>query len=670
MGEIRILQDLLIVLSIGVGVVVVLHAIRMPPVQGFLTAGVLAGPQILGLVSRGHEIEILAEIGVILLLFSIGIEFSVERLVRLRRFVLVGGGLQVGLSLGAVALAALAIGAAWRVAVYLGMAAALSSTAVVTRLVAERGELDTPHGRASVGILIFQDLCVVPMMFAVPWLGGQGEGLAALGWTVIKALVFLLGALGASRYGVPWVLRLAVATRRREVFVLSVVLLCLGAAWASAQVGLSLALGAFVAGLIVSESEYGMQAFGDVMPLREVFSSLFFISVGMLMDFRVIASSPALFVGSVVIVLGLKAAVVVAVVLASGYPLRVAAASALALAQVGEFAFLLTRAGAEAGIVDAQLQQVIIASAGVTMALTPWLFALGARLAGSSGSVAGWRVPWRRHQEIIGTGSRRALADHVIVVGYGLNGRNLARVLARVGIAHVVVELNPGTVRTERAQGIPILYGDAATPETLKHAGLETARAMVVAISDPASTRNITALTRRINPGIRLIVRTRYVQEVGPLLDLGAGDVIPEEFETSIEIFSRVLHEYLVPRDEIERSILEVREGAYESLRGSEPARSGSSQFDRFLSGLAYEVFRVASGCELAGSTLETSRLRSRTGVTVVAIQQHAGSLLPNPPASTRLDPGDLVLTLGDPESILAATPLFRTPADEGSEGG
>jgi CPA2 family monovalent cation:H+ antiporter-2 len=662
LSELYILTDLLIVFALGVGVVLLFHAARLPPVAGFLVAGVLAGPQGLELVTRGHEIEVLAEIGVVLLLFSIGIEFSVERLVRLRRFVLLGGTLQVGLTLGLVVAASRGFGVDWGRAVVLGMAAALSSTAVVARLIAERGELDTPHGRASLGILIFQDLCIVPMMFAVPWLAGRGAGLAELGWTGAKALGFLVAALAASRYGVPWALRLAVATRRREVFVLAVILLCLGAAWASAQAGLSLALGAFVAGLILSDSEYGFQAFGDVMPLREVFSSLFFLSVGLMLDFRGIAAAPVLFLVGVAGVLALKAGVVTAVVLGSGYPLRVAAASGLALAQVGEFAFLLAQAGARQGIVDGAVHQGIVATAGVTMALTPGLFALATRVTESRHPAFGWQVPWRRDRKGSDDGTE-PLADHVVVIGYGLNGRNLARVLDRVGIRHVIVELNPDTVREERSRGAPILFGDATTRETLTHAAVPTARAVVVAISDPASTRNIAALTHQLNPQAKLIVRTRYVQEVEPILKLGATDVIPEEFETSIEIFARVLHEYLVSKDEIERCVRAVRVGAYQPLRGATPESAGEPPVEYLLTGLDFQVFRLAPGCRLEGVTLEASRLRSRTGVTVVAIlRRDGGELVPNPPAGTAMEPGDLALVLGAPEAVRSARMWFNPP--------
>lgn len=662
-----ILSDILVLLALSVAITVVFHRLGLPPIVGFLLTGVLCGPGGLGLVRDAHQVEVLAEFGVVLLLFTVGIELSLEKLVRMRWMLLFGGGLQVGLTAGLSALLAQTAGIPWSKAVFLGMLVSLSSTAIVLRVLSDRGEMDTAYGRACVAILIFQDLCIVPMVLLTPFLAGKAAGLAEVGWVAAKAVAFVAGAVFAARYAVPWAFRLVVMTRRREVFVLTVAGLCLGAAWSSAQVGLSLALGAFIAGLILSQSEYGVQALGDALPFREVFNSLFFISVGLLLDVRTVLLSPAWVLGSVCAIVVLKAFTAGGATLVLGYPLRVAAAAGLSLAQIGEFSFVLSRAGVEAGILGREFDQIFLATAVVTMALTPWLHRTGLWAQSRSGRLASWRLPFLR-REAPAAPVAQDLKDHVVVVGYGMNGRNLSRVLASVGIPYVAVEMNPYTVRTEREKGIPILYGDATAPETLAHAGLQTARVLVIAISDAAATRRVAALANRAAPQAHVIARTRYVQEVGPLQTLGADEVIPEEFETSIEIFARVLHRYLVPRDVVERCIREVRKDAYEVLRDPALPAHRAGDLERLLSDVAFETCRVERGSRVAGRTLAGARLRSRTGATLVAVQKGGAPLVSNPDPKVVLEPGDLAMLLGNPDQLAAAARLFEAEGAEEPE--
>ena len=277
MNEPGFLHDLLILFGLGVAVVLLFHRAKVPPIVGFLITGVLCGPYGFGLISDPHEVESIAEMGVVLLLFTVGIEFSLKQLARIRNFLLIGGGLQVVVTIGTIYLVARIAGEGTKVALFLGMLVALSSTAIVLRLLADRGELDGPAGQAVLGILIFQDLCVVPMVLFTPFLTGTSSDAGSAIGVVIKAVLFIGSAVVAARWVVPRLLHYVVATRRREVFLLAIILLCLGTAWASARVGLSLALGAFIAGLVISESEYSHQALGEILPLREVFNSLFFI---------------------------------------------------------------------------------------------------------------------------------------------------------------------------------------------------------------------------------------------------------------------------------------------------------------------------------------------------------------------------------------------------------
>jgi CPA2 family monovalent cation:H+ antiporter-2 len=659
MNEPGFLHDLLILFGLGVAVVLLFHRAKVPPIVGFLITGVLCGPYGFGLISDPHEVESIAEIGVVLLLFTVGIEFSLKQLARIRNFLLVGGGLQVLVTIGTIYLVSRLAGQQTKVALFVGMLVALSSTAIVLRLLADRGELDGPSGQAVLGILIFQDLCVVPMVLFTPFLtGGDADAGDAIG-VVIKALLFIAGAVVAARWVVPRLLHYVVATRRREVFLLAIILLCLGTAWASARVGLSLALGAFIAGLVISESEYSHQALGEILPLREVFNSLFFISIGMLFDIRTVIASPLTVFGAILVVIVVKALITAGASIALGQSLRIAIVAGFALAQIGEFSFVLSKVGLSSGLLDESRYQLFLAVAVGTMTLTPILLAVAPRIAALLEGVAPARFSSGRAAPLaLHTGE--PLADHVVIVGYGVNGRNLARVLGRVGIPFIVIELNPQVVRAERERGRNIIYGDASRPEVLEHAGVRTARVVVVAISDAAGTRGTVDVARRLNPHAHLIVRSRYVHEMDPLFTLGTDEVIPEEFETSIEIFSRVLHRYLVPRDEIERQIRDIRRSGYEMFRTISAAHGPALGLQRFLTGLSFEVYRVEEGSTVAGQNIVESGVRDRSGASILAIHRADGTMVFNPAPDTQIFAEDLCLLLGTHEQISAASGLFR----------
>ena len=659
MQQLHFLQDLLVLLGLGVVVVVLFSRARIPPIVGFLITGVLCGPYGFGLIGELETVHALAEVGVVLLLFTIGIEFSVQQLVRLRTFLLGGGGLQVGLSIALTLVLARLAGYRINVGILLGMLVALSSTAIVIRLLADRGEVDAPHGHAALGILIFQDLCIVPMVLAVPFLAGDAITGAQATGIVVRALLFVALAVAAARWVVPRLLDYVADTRKREVFLLTILLLCLGSAWASAQAGLSPALGAFIAGLAISDSQYNHQALGEVLPLREVFNSVFFVSIGMLFDVRSAIGAPVATLVAITLVLVGKTAVATLAAWALGQPLRVAILAGTAIAQIGEFSFVLAGAGRDAGLLDPGLYQLFLAAAVGTMALTPVLIWAGPRLATVAERLVPTRLALGRSgRELAGAHGER-LSDHVIIVGYGLNGRNLARVLGRTGIPFMVLEMSPEAVRAERRRGRPIQYGDATRREVLVHAGIESARILVIAISDPAATRAAVALARHLNPRLHILVRSRYVQEMEQLLTLGTDEVVPEEFETSIEIFSRVLRRYLVPRDEIEKHVRSIRSEGYEMLRSMSDDPVAPGALPRIIPDLALEAYRVGEGSTLDGITLAKSRLRETHGVTAAAIQREDGSTVVTPAGAERLGAGDIVLLLGRPDALHGARTAF-----------
>jgi CPA2 family monovalent cation:H+ antiporter-2 len=662
-AELSVLRDLLVLFGLGVVVVVLFHRVRIPPIVGFLITGVMCGPYGFGLIRGVHQVEALAEIGVVLLLFTVGIEFSIQQLMRIRRFLFMGGGLQMGLTLLAMTLLARLAGLAWPVAIFLGMLVALSSTAIVLRLFADRGVMATPAARAALAILIFQDLCIVPLVLLTPYLGGTGGESITVLWVAMKALLFLAAAIIGARYVVPRLLRVVVDTRKREVFLLTIILLCLGTAWASARIGLSLALGAFIAGLIISESEYSHQALGEMLPLREVFNSLFFVSMGMLFDVRTLVAHPVLIIGALGAMIALKAAVTMGVSWILGLSLRTAVICSLAIAQIGEFSFVLSKVGLDANLLDADLYQLFLAVAVGTMALTPALHAVAPGVAAWLERLLPRHLSAGRGMSGLDSLPASTHEDHVIIVGYGLNGRNLSRVLDQNRIPYIAIEMNPDTVRHERDRGVPMLFGDASRPEILEHAGIAHARVVVIAISDVGATRSTVSAIRRLSTRAHVIARTRYTLEMDPLLSLGTDEVVTEEYETSIEIFSRVLRRYFVPRDEIDRSIKDIRRGGYDAFRSISREPTSAVGIERFLSNISLEVYRAEEGSTVAGSTLMASNVRGRSGVTVVAIQRADGTMVVNPQGSDTVGPGDAALLLGLPEQIRTAGALFRNRA-------
>ncbi len=610
MAEIGWLRDLVILFGIAAAVVLLCHRLRIPGIVGFLLAGVAAGPAGLGVIHEQRSVEVLAEIGVVLLLFSIGIEFSLENLLRIRTALLLGGGLQVVLTtviVGAIAVFELDVSVSE--GTLLGMLIALSSTAIVLKLLSQRAEVESPHGRIALGILIFQDLCVVPMMLLVPFLAGGTASSVAILATFGKAAAMVALSLVLGKYVVPWFLERVVRTRSRELFLLVVLLVCLGTAWASAAAGLSLALGAFIAGLVVSQSEYSHQALGEIIPLRDVFSSVFLMSIGMLLERSVLGDAWSLGI-VVLIVIGVKAHIVLFVTLLLRYPFRTGLIAGLGLAQIGEFSFVLARKGLQEQVLAPPRYQLFLAASIVTMLLAPVLLKLAPALAEKLYPF----LPRRLRASFWGlVGAPPAeLRDHVVIVGYGLNGKNLARVLGKVGVRYLVIEMNPETVARERRLGTAIVYGDASSRDILELAQVRAARVLVVVVSDPSAIRRIVWTARQLHPGLHIIVRTRFLGEVQPLLDLGANEVVPEEFETSLEIFSRTLRHLLVPRDTVERFVLEARADAYGVLRGAwEPARGAAAVSS--LGGVQMEVLRVEEGSADRGEHPRPEIRRSRS---------------------------------------------------------
>ena len=651
MNDLSFLKDFVIIFGAAIGINFLFHRLHIAPIVGYLIAGVLLGPSVLGVTQDIALIEVLAEVGVILLLFLIGIEFSLAELIRINRAVFVGGFLQVFLTTAAVLLISISAGISIEKGIFIGILVAMSSTAIVFKVLSDRGEMESPQGRLSSGILIFQDLSVVAVVLLLPMLSGK-TGLSAfdMALNVFWALSIVVLVIIVSWFVVPKMLYQVVSTHSRELFLISIVLICFGTAWLTSLVGLSLALGAFLAGLVISESQYGHQAFSEILPLKDIFSILFFVSIGMLLDVDSMLRNPLIVLLAVVLILVIKFAAGTLVTLVLGYPLRIGVLVGVALSQIGEFSFVLSKEGINLGLFSGSDYQVFLASSIITMIFTPFMIQGGGkfseyfdRLPISSKIKSG-----SFHEDII---ERHELRNHVIVVGFGLNGRNVTKVLSASGIPFVVLEINPETVRVEKKRGLPISYGDASKETMLMHLGINTARSVVIAISDASATRRIVELSRKLNPNVYIIARTRYTSEVKPLYSLGANDVIPEEFETSIEIISRVLHNFFIPANEIEKHINEVRKGGYEIFRNVAQKYDVFPELKQHLPDIEIETIRIEARSPLAGKSLAEVGFRRKYGVTVLAIQRGAQTIT-NPSGDTQLVAQDIVILIGTRECI------------------
>ncbi|HVY28391.1 MAG TPA: cation:proton antiporter [Polyangiaceae bacterium] len=662
MGHVPLLDELAIVAALAVLVTVVLARLKLPTVAGLLAAGALLGPYGLGLVSSVHAIEVLAEVGVVLLLFTIGLEFSLSRLRDILRQVALGGLLQVGLTTGVTAGVAVLFGQSLGRGIFYGFAFALSSTAIVLRALGERRELDAPHGKFIVGTLIFQDLCVVPMVLTVPLLAGgapAGQAASSILLALGKAALVVVGTILVSRFVVPKLLGLVDASRSREVFLLAILGLCIGTAWLTSRVGLSLALGAFLGGMVVADTEYSHRAMGDILPLRDAFVSVFFVSLGMLFDIRVVLTQPLLVLALLFGFLLAKGALATLSALAMRFPSRVAWLAGVGLAQFGEFGFVLAKLAEHSGVVSGKELGPLLAAGIVSMFLTPLLVRAAPHI------TAGERL-LAPLEKLIGVRSideadeGRKLENHVVIVGFGVAGRLAAQALLAAGTPFVVLELNADNVRRGKQLGLPVFYGDATSSEALGHAHLNEARLVVLLLNDPQACVRIVDTLRREAPHVPVLMRTRYLAEREGLLKMGARDVVAEEVEGAVEVIARLLRAIEQPRNQIESCIQGIRSETQTSERKQTLPRQQLGQV-RALAELKIESVLVREGSGADGASPAKLKLRSSTGALVVGVQR-GDELLQNPDPQAAFAAGDVVFMVGTSSAIRSALPLFDGP--------
>ena len=542
----NLLVDLTVIFTIAAIVLFIASKFKVPSVVGLLLSGFLAGPYGLGLVSATQQVETLAEIGVLLLLFTIGMEFSLAKLMQSKKLILLGGGLQVAITVGVTALLAMCFGMTWRQSVFIGFLFAMSSTAIVLHILQEKGRMDSEHGKAAMSILIFQDIIIIPMILMVPYLAGTGEGGLAGLWDLIKAIGIVGVIIFLARKGVPVILRQIVHTRNQELFLVSILVICFATAFVTYELGLKLALGAFLAGLVVSESEFSYDALSRILPLKEIFTSIFFISIGMLLNMEFFLSNLFIVLAVTLAVLLLKAIVITGISLALRLSLRNALIVGLSICQVGEFAFILSKAGTDVQLLTTDQYQVFLAVSIFSMAVSPFVIVAAPNLA-TWISINHLLRPLIRKMNIEVFGQRNydcGEQNHLVIIGFGVNGQTLAQIAREKKIPYSIVELNEKMVTKFLHEGEPIYGGSATDPEVLKNAAVDKAKTIVIAVHDPAEAEAITIETRKMNPNAHIIVRSQFAEEVDTLRQLGANEVIHERMEAARRISERTMLQF------------------------------------------------------------------------------------------------------------------------------
>jgi len=560
MHELAYLKDLVVILAVAIVVVIIFHRFKLPAIAGFILSGVIVGPRGFALINDVQQVEVLAEIGVALLLFGIGMELALKKLKRLWKLAVVGGFLQVGIT----ALAAYGIGKLTGLSNYtaliIGFIVALSSTAIVLRGLQQRGEVDAPHGRLILGILVFQDFSVIPIMLIIPLLIGAEASTGAFILTLAKSIGIVAVVMLLAMLIVPRILKLVARTRQRQLFILSVFVVCLGTAWLVTKSGASLAIGAFLAGLVVAGSEYRQQAMADMISFREVFASLFFVSVGMLL-------SPSGIIDNLLPILAIlggillgKSLIIFVTALIMRMPLRACLIAGFALAQVGEFSFVIIYAVQGTGLIESTVESSLVSAAILSMFITPFAMSFGPRLAAGLGKFTKLKRLIEVESAEEASDSLCKLCEHVIIAGYGFAGRELSRVLDKYEVPYIIVDLNIENVRRASQETGNAVFGDITSEDVLLQLGIENARELVLLINDPGASELAVRVARRLAPQLHITVRTAYLLDIESLLTVGADEVITAEREAAVRVATQVLKRHQVDGKTINGQVSQIRD--------------------------------------------------------------------------------------------------------------
>ena len=645
MDGLKFFHQLIIILGFSIPVIYIFNKIKLPSIIGFLMTGILIGPFGLKLIDDVAGIQLMADIGVAFLLFTIGIEIQLSRFLKHLTEILLTGGLQilctfvVGMSIGLTM--QLSVGQS----IFIGFILVHSSSALILKILKDRSDENSPQGRISIGVILFQDMMVVPMMLLIPFLaGGSGPGAQEIIWKLAKSILIIACLLVAARYIVPFILERLVNMKMRDVLVIASVVIAMGIAWITESLGLSLAIGAFLAGLALSDTEFTHQILSDINPIRDVFLSVFFVSFGMILNLDFLRENTVYIVLISFFIILIKAAIVFGLVRLLGYPLRVMLLSGILLSQIGEFSFVLASQGFKNNIISSQIYQTFIGASVLTFILTPLLVA------------AVYHILARNRLYKVtddSTSTHRIDAkNHVIICGMGLNGKNLVRVLKDTAINYAVIDLNFQNIKKAKSKGDKnTIWGDAASVEILRRANVEAARVMVIAISDRFLTKTCLSNAKALNPNLHVIVRTKYLADIEDLLSLGADDVIPEEFETSIQIFSRVLKMFHIPNSIILAQGNIIRNKSYGVFREVRYTQEAFDQISQLLAQGTIETYFIAAKNPIIGQSIRDVNLKAQSGAMIINIIRD-NQTITNPPAEFIFQAGDQLVLFGSHSAI------------------
>jgi len=660
--ELGVLRDIVIIFALSTFVNFIFTRIKVPAIIGYLITGVIAGPHLLALINSPENVEVMAEIGVILLMFTIGLEFSINHLLNIRRIVFLGGFMQLLITAGVTLFVARAYNFGWAESVFVGFLTALSSTAVVLKLLQERSELTTHYGKTIVGILIFQDIILIPLLLFTPVLGGAtGNAGNELLMLLLKTTGIIIFIYIGNRWLMPRLLHLIAMTHSQELFLMSILLFCLAVAMLTHELGMSLAFGAFLAGLMISDSEYSHNAFGNLIPFKDVFTSFFFVSIGMLLDLGFVYDHPWLVIATVLLVIVLKTIVAGFTAFSLGHTFFGTVVIGLSLAQVGEFSFILARLGLTNKIITPYHYQLFLAVAITSMALSPLLIQVSRPLASL---ILKLPLPQFLVDGLFPLKQVEIpeIKSHIVLIGKDSRAINLAAMIKKMELPFTSIIFDPDRARKQIENGNLAVFGDATNEPVLRQAYVHTAEMVIVSVGDLIKAMSIVEHVRRMNKHAYIIVRTRHVTDIEELYRIGATQVIPEEFETAIDFFERILGKYLIPRMETERAIARIREDNYGIFREKDKDRRYSLLKD--IPDIEIAAVKVEEKSVFAGKTIAETALRKTCGVTMVAVK-HGDDVIPNPGPATLISGDDIVYLLGKPEMIAIATDLLSKEIDQ-----
>ncbi len=647
--ELNVLQDIVIIFALSTFVNYVFTRIKIPTIIGYLLTGIIAGPFALALIHSPERIELMAEIGIILLLFTIGLEFSLNHLLRIRKIVLLGGFLQLILTAFITMLVARMYELPWITALFIGIITALSSTAVVLKLLQERSELTSNYGRTVLGILIFQDIILVPLLLFTPMLGGELVDLQSEIILLTLKTILIVGLVYVgNRWLMPKLLHWIAMTKSQELFFMSILLICLSVALLTAELGMSLAFGAFLGGLMISESEYSHNAFGNIIPFKDTFTSFFFVSIGMLLNLNFVVDNYLLVIFTVMLVIFIKGMIGSFTALVLGHTLKGTILVGIALSQVGEFSFILAELGLDYNVIPPFYFQMFLAVAIITMALSPFAMQVARPIADT---ILKLPVPEYLVEGLFPLKQITVpdLNNHLVLIGKDSRALNLSVMAKYMNLPYISIIFDPAIARERQHKGETVIYGDAVNEPILHKAHVDTAEVVVISIGDVITSMGVTEKVRQMNKHAHILVRTKHVYDLEEFYKLGASQVIPEEFETAIALFEQVLKKYLIPRRDINEIIARIRKDNYGIFREIESESKYSILKE--IPNLEIIALQIADDSHIVNKSIEEVQFRNTYGVTLLAIKRN-DMILEHPEPGEVFRKGDIAYVLGKPEQV------------------